>query len=151
MDCKDLRTHLLDYYYGEMAPSLSDLLEAHLKVCHACRTEWEGVKRTLDSIDREEELVLPEGFWRSYNEKVYERIDRKTRWWGVFSYPRLAPGLVVSILLIIAISGGLLIKEVREEKVLTQDYAMLQNLDLLQDFELIQHLEDVEVISQGGV
>ncbi len=151
MDCKkDVKTRLLGYYYGEISPHLLNLLEEHLEGCKACRWEWERIKATLDAIEREV-LTLPEGFWRGYNQKVYERIDRKGRWRGVFSYPRLVPSLVVSVLLIIAIFGGLRIKEVREERALVQDYAFLQNLDLLQDFELIQHLDEIEAITREGV
>jgi len=146
MDCKDVKIRLLDYYYGEVAPPQLTSLEGHLDVCHTCRLEWEGIKRTLDSIEREEELTLPDGFWRDYNHKVYERIDKKRRWKGILSYPRLVP-IAVSILLIVAIFGGLRIKGVREEvyhAFVVQDYAMMLNLDLLQDFELIQHLEELE-------
>ena len=151
MDCKDVKTRLLDYYYGEIAPQLLNPLEDHLGGCHACRLEWEGIKATLDAIDREEVLTLPEGVWRGYNQKVYEKMERRGRWRGLFSYPRMVPSLVASILLIIAIFGGLRIKEVREERALVQDYAFLQNLDLLQDFELIQHLDEIEAITREGV
>lgn len=150
MNCDDVKKKLLDYYYGEISPSLLDSLEEHLLLCHDCRSGWKGIKTLLDTIEREEAILLPERFWRDYTDKVYGKIEKKSRFWGLFSYPRLVPTVAVSVLFLTIIFGGLRLKEVREEKKLVSQYALLANLDLLknldlmQDFELIQHLDEVD-------
>lgn len=116
MKCEDVKKRLLDHYYGEISPSLSDFLEEHLLSCRGCRSDWQETKALLDTIEMEENIVVPEKFWRGYTDKVYKKIERKGRFWGIFSYPRLLPAVAISVLFLTIIFGGLRIKEVREEK-----------------------------------
>lgn len=156
MDCENVRYALPEYFYGEADPPVAGALEEHLKTCGSCRREWEGLKNTLELVGKGEMPRVTEefweGFWTEFDRKVHERVGKDRRWAlpAVIPWPRPAAALAGLALIVTAIYGGFKVYEIREEKALARDYALVRNMELLQDFDVISHLDEVEAAAREG-
>ncbi|MHC4113429.1 MAG: anti-sigma factor family protein [Planctomycetota bacterium] len=93
--CKEIEQMLVDYADGQLSPSESSEVAAHLAKCEDCRRTLEALKRSLElaGVIWEDGLAETEAIRIPVPEKV-----RKVRWL------RYA-GVAASILLVVGISG----------------------------------------------
>jgi len=52
MNCRRAQEWIESYIMGDLAPTLADQLEAHLKQCDACRRRYEEQKRLITLLRR---------------------------------------------------------------------------------------------------
>ncbi|GIV06592.1 MAG: hypothetical protein KatS3mg016_2167 [Fimbriimonadales bacterium] len=52
MNCRRAQEWMEAYIMGDLAPTLADQLEAHLKQCDACQRHYEEQKRLIALIRR---------------------------------------------------------------------------------------------------
>lgn len=50
MGCEEIQTHLADHLAGTLPPHVAEAVAAHLRSCHACAKEAEGVDETWQAL-----------------------------------------------------------------------------------------------------
>ncbi len=120
---------LILYYYGEPDNASGRAeIEAHLAACGQCRSEYDALARTLTAVSS---VPIPERA-ESYGQEVWERLaprlknrsagfqpafsehagrmpapeKPRSRWFDIFTWPRLALGGALAALLVAAFLAG---------------------------------------------
>jgi hypothetical protein len=110
MNCEDSKNLMTVGVYGKLTPSEKGRLEAHLRECAGCASQFEKV-RTLSSLFTEkEEIPLPnmEKSWRVISADVFRK---RPRW--LTPYPSRKPLLGFSLalsLLVLGFAAGVLVR-----------------------------------------
>jgi anti-sigma factor RsiW len=104
MDCKDVRSELLDYQRGRLRPARHDMIRAHLSGCPSCANEDMGEHALTEVLEqRLPQHAAPLGLKRRLAASWPAAPDRAvpSRWrrWG----RPLAPALAVAAVLLIAV------------------------------------------------
>jgi anti-sigma factor RsiW len=101
MDCRDARTHLLDYQRGRLAPNRSGNVRAHLGACLACHHD-DAAERMLNELlegrlpQHPASLALKR---RLAAQWVASPVPRRS-WWSRWDR-RLVPALAAALVLVV--------------------------------------------------
>jgi len=147
MKCQKIGQDLVAYYYKELEPAESNMIEEHLKTCQLCRQALAELEKTLALIDQKGEVTRSEEFWEAYTDKVYRKIEEDSflvrLYRDIFIQPKLAPVLATSLLLIcLVISSSLYLVNKNKRY---EELQLAQGIELFEDYEVIQ---DLDVINQ---
>jgi len=141
---------LLSYSARRLSPESTAILEAHMKVCPACREFGDGQRALWEALDSWEARPVSADF----NRRLYRRIDEEERtgWWSrLFSPLRpvfLRPALPIAATACMVLLAGFIsvtpskiaapaAVEVQQVRELEQVEKALDDLDMLNQFELV--------------
>ncbi len=155
MECNKIKNELVAYYYQDLDYETVAIISEHLKECQTCQQALSEIEKTLGLINKRVDIEPKEGFWSSYLEKVYQKIEEKSflirLYRNIFIEHKLAPVLAASLLIIVLLTSSslyVLNRNKRYEKMqlsqnieLFQDFDIIQDFDLLDNFELLQEVE----------
>ena len=144
--CKRLEDTLVLHYYGELGPTASLEVAAHLASCPRCRAEFEHLSATLDAVPA---YSLNQQEVRRTAEGVMERLPQLrpsgTRRWLV---PASAAVAAAVLAVVVAMHWyPATVKQNKPQMVVAQaDWDTLNNLDVLPDIDVIQDMDTIDQI-----
>jgi hypothetical protein len=74
-ECAKCRDRIAEALFGEPTPEDRASLEAHLKVCPACASEYEAMTETRRILDTRERKDPGTDFWEGYWDRLERRLE----------------------------------------------------------------------------
>ena len=69
---------MVEALFDEIAPEDRRRLEAHLRTCEACASEFNTLQATLSVTEHRERPELPPSYWTAYSTRLHQRIATET-------------------------------------------------------------------------
>lgn len=152
-------TSLIPYLRGELRDSERESIELHLRDCAACRSQSEGLARTLGVIARHiESLPTPE--WTAYRRELRLKLAAREvaahRWWrhgfvwGTLAASGIAAVTLISVKALHRDSLGPSPAELEladADLGLLRSYPVIEKMDLLENYDVIEHLDELQPAS----
>ncbi|MEW5807181.1 MAG: hypothetical protein AB1756_07540 [Acidobacteriota bacterium] len=79
MRCSVVNRLIFESLCGTIKTEDEKALDEHLSICRRCALEKEKMGQLLDRISRQEEVDPGEAYWGSFNERVFSKIDKRSR------------------------------------------------------------------------
>ncbi len=103
MDCRDVRTHLLDYQRGRLTPELHGAVGAHLQTCAACTREGATDRALSEALEsRLPQYPASLALKRRLAEQWPVAAPAVSWWWARWGR-LLAPAAAVAAVLLLAL------------------------------------------------
>ncbi|NQT70464.1 MAG: zf-HC2 domain-containing protein [Desulfobacteraceae bacterium] len=107
--CRNIRKKLSAYQDRELGPAEKDAIEAHLRICEACRKEHEALLQTYRILRSLPEIEATPGFSRQIVEKATQRQEPEwIRALGAAFRLLPAPTAMVTLAIVGLLTGALL-------------------------------------------
>ena len=81
MECKDIQKRLSAYIEKTITPKQKAAIDAHLKQCKRCRQDLAALKKTVEYVQRLEEVEPPRWLAQRVMARVKEEAEVKQRIW----------------------------------------------------------------------
>ena len=75
-DCRMSKDRLIEALYGELGPAEKERVDAHLRSCPDCASEYASLAATLRIMDKRERPDPDPGFWDGY----WDRLSKRMLW-----------------------------------------------------------------------
>ena len=146
--CKDYGELLVLFHYGELGPSESERIAAHLKSCPVCAKELGEISGILTAVPE----YTPTQFETARAVKgVMDSISAVNvgRWAS-----RLLPAYIAAAATVAAIALSVTVPKFidrapQENQVLAQsDWEVLENYDVIKDYEVIEQMDNIDNLEQ---
>ena len=146
--CKDYGELLVLYHYGELGPSESERVAAHLKSCPACAKEVGDISGILAAVPG-----YTPTHWETARavKGVMDSISSvKTGRW----VSRLLPAYIAAAATVAAIALSVTVPKFidrapQENQILAQsDWDVLENYDVIKDYEVIEQMDNIDNLEQ---
>lgn len=73
-DCSKIKELYTFYVYKDVSPEEEKAISEHLKECPECASEVDSLRKTVDLLNMEAELKVPQNILEDFESKVYKRI-----------------------------------------------------------------------------
>lgn len=80
MHCRDVKSRLVDWLYGEQSPEDRRAIESHLAQCEACRQQARELEHGRNLLDRAPKLRLRIEFAALYRQAAAQAERSRRRW-----------------------------------------------------------------------
>ena len=154
MEAQENAELLLSYSARRLNPESTAILEAHMKLCPACREFRDGQRALWEALDQWEARPVPPDFDR----RLYRKIDEQEQlgWWTrvfgplrpMFLRPALPLAATACLVLVagfIGIDPGRIDAPVAVESQQVREVEQVENalddLDMLRQFDLVASAE----------
>ncbi len=77
-ECAECRDRIAEALYGEPTPGDKASLEAHLRVCPACASEYEAMTETRRILETRERKDPGPDFWEGYWDRLERRLETES-------------------------------------------------------------------------
>jgi len=153
MICSEVEDRFILFYYDELKPSELPDLEGHIGVCGKCAQALSRLKRLLNGIDKNEEILLPESMGKAFSQGIKKRLrvqkdEVEISWW---SWIRVNTAPVFAILVLVGfVSLSVFLKEVKNPENRVASISLIQEMEMfrnLEFFEEVELLKDMELLS----
>ncbi|HPZ10282.1 MAG TPA: hypothetical protein PL110_19485 [Candidatus Eremiobacteraeota bacterium] len=77
MTCKNIKSELVHFIYGEVTPEIKTDIKEHLSICSECKREFDSLVNTREMLNNWKDITPSEEFQRILNEslKVCDREE----------------------------------------------------------------------------
>ncbi len=133
MNCKKTQKNLIFYINNELEKELSEKIKKHTDNCKTCSKAYEELKATLSLTEKTERLKPNPFLYTRIKQKLEEQNNKKKI--PGFSINKILQPLIMSLLLILGISGGIKIGNMYETKQQKQNIISQTTEYYLNDFE----------------
>ncbi|MFH0791374.1 MAG: zf-HC2 domain-containing protein [Candidatus Omnitrophota bacterium] len=165
MNCHNVRNLLVSFLDGELSGVRKEEIEAHFKICAACRRERELFSQSWQMLDNYAAPKLKDDFTVSLMRKIHQeqaeiiKVSYRRPW---FVLRPVVPVLASIIVLILTVSvfwkrptvemslvkqvsslNGKIVTVVNDDEII-KNLDILENADLLANIPLLSELEVVE-------
>ncbi|HEY1219325.1 MAG: hypothetical protein ABSE42_18870 [Bryobacteraceae bacterium] len=144
LETREDREILVAYSSRALHAPDTELLEAHLQSCAACREFVRGQQVVWEALDGWQAPAVPADFDRS----VYARIGEQVSWWqrmrGRMLVYRALPVTAVAALLLV----GVLLERPAPPRVAPQPATTTAQVEGLQPDQVVRALDEMEVLDQ---
>ena len=72
--CKKIKKYFPEALFNELSASKKKRMEAHLRTCEDCASEFEKLSRTIKIMNRRERDLPDEEYWSSYWDNLTKRL-----------------------------------------------------------------------------
>jgi anti-sigma factor RsiW len=146
--CKDYEELLVLYHYGELEPSVSEDVAAHLKHCPDCEKELGEISRLIAAAPRYTPTQWE--IARTVN-GVMDSISavKARRWFGKLVPAYIAAAAAVAAIVLSVTVPKFIDRAPQENQVLAQgDWEVLENYDVIKDYEVIEQMDNIDNLDQ---
>lgn len=146
--CKDYEELLVLYHYGELGPSESEHVAAHLNSCPACVKELAEISRLIAAVPEHaptqwETARAVKGVMDSISEV------RAGRWVGKLLPAYIAAAAAVAAIILSVTIPRFIDRESQENQILAQsDWEVLENYDVIKDYDVIEQMDNIDNLDQ---
>lgn len=75
--CRTIKKYFPEALFNEISAGRKKQVEAHLRICEECASEFEKLSRTLEIMNRRERDLPDEDYWTSYWDSLTDRMRTK--------------------------------------------------------------------------
>jgi len=80
MDHRKIKELISSYYEGGLGERERKIVEGHLRTCPDCRSEFEGMNKFEEVMNKMELKQPSKEVWQLYWSSVYNRLERRVGW-----------------------------------------------------------------------
>jgi anti-sigma factor RsiW len=146
--CKDYEELLVLYHYGELGPSESEHVAAHLNTCPACVKYLAEISRLIAAVP---EYAPTQWETARAVKGVMDSISvvKVSRWFGKLLPAYIAAAAAVAAIVLSVTVPKLIDRAPQENHILAQsDWEVLENYDVIKDYEVIEQIDNIDNLEQ---